>query len=208
MSSHAAELMYQIKVLENELELELAKARIGLRFGLEHGKARFDEEILRLHRQARTNLWRYVRNARPFVVLSAPLIYGLIVPLLLLDAGATLYHTVCFPIYRIEKVRRADYIVFDRHHLAYLNALEKLNCAYCSYANGLIGYVGEIAARTEAYWCPIKHARRLAYRHQYYAEFADYGDVAAYRKTIAAFEAAARDRATAHASLSSTPSTK
>lgn len=31
------------------------------------------------------------------------------------------------------------YVVFDRRHLAYLNAIEKLNCAYCEYGNGVFG---------------------------------------------------------------------
>ena len=66
------------------------------------------------------------------------------------------------------------------------HALEKLNCAYCAYANGLVGYVGEIAARTEAYWCPIKHARRMVMTHARYADFADFGDAEAYRRAIAA----------------------
>jgi len=32
----------------------------------------------------------------------------------------------------------------DRHHLAYLNVIEKLNCEYCGYANGVFAYVREI----------------------------------------------------------------
>ena len=98
----------------------------------------------------------------------------------------TLYQAICFPVYGLAKVRRADHLVFDRHHLPYLNALEKLTCAYCSYANGLISYVREIAARTEAYWCPIKHARRMVMTHAHYADFADFGDAEAYRRAIGA----------------------
>jgi hypothetical protein len=188
MDTHAADLAQRIRALEREFELELAKRRAGLRFGLERGKAVFDEEVRQLHAQAQTSLRRYVLNARPLVILSAPFIYSLIIPLLVLHACVALYQVVCFPTYRMEKVRRSDYMVFDRQHLAYLNVLEKLNCVYCSYANGLIAYVGEIAARTEAYWCPIKHARRLAYTHQYYAEFSDYGDPEAYRKVLDVFE--------------------
>jgi hypothetical protein len=33
--------------------------------------------------------------------------------------------------------------------LAYLNTIEKVGCIYCSYANGLLGLITEIAARTE-----------------------------------------------------------
>ena len=120
------------------------------------------------------------------VVITAPVIYALIVPMLLLDLCVSIYHAVCFPVYGIAKVRRADYIVFDRQSLAYLNALEKLNCSYCSYANGLFAYVREVAARTEQYWCPIKHARKLVAPHAHYADFAAYGDPEAYRQQLEA----------------------
>ena len=116
------------------------------------------------------------------MVLTAPVIYALIFPLILLDLFVSIYQAVCFPVYGIPKVRRGDYLVFDRYHLAYLNALEKLNCAYCAYANGLIAYVREIAGRTEQYWCPIKHARRVIRAHPRYATFEDYGDADGYRK--------------------------
>jgi len=185
MDGDTAKLTQTIKAIEAELDAELAKDRIGLRFGLERGKAMFEEELLRLHKEARTTLYRYVINAHPLVVLTAPFIYALIIPLVLIDLCVTTYQAVCFPIYHIAKVRRADYLVFDRHHLPYLNALEKLNCAYCSYANGLIAYVREIAARTEMYWCPIKHARRMVAAHEHYSTFADFGDADAYRKTTA-----------------------
>ena len=89
-------------------------------------------------------------------------------------------------------MKRGDFLVFDRHHLAYLNLLEKLNCAYCSYANGLINFTREIASRTEAYWCPIKHARRVLGTHQLYNEFPDFGDGDGYRKKIDTLAAKAR----------------
>ena len=67
--------------------------------------------------------------------------------------------------------------------------LEKLNCAYCSYANCLIAYVREIAARTEQYWCPIKHARRVIGSHPRYLKFDDYGDAEGFRKHAAGLRA-------------------
>ena len=194
MSPDIAVLIEKIRALEAELEAELAKRRAELRVGLEKGRALFEAEILRRHRELRTRLSRYILNANPLVVLTAPVIYAVIVPLVLLDVFVTLYQAVCFPVYGIPKVRRRDYLVFDRHHLAYLNALEKLNCAYCSYANGLIAYVREIAGRTEQYWCPIKHARRTIGAHPHYAQFEDYGDADGYRKWLEQFhKAAAKD---------------
>lgn len=183
MNEHISALVQKIDALQSELEVELAKHQAGLRYGLERGRVFFEEELLRRHRELRTNLLRYIAEARPLVVLTAPVIYALIVPLVLLDLAVMFYQAICFPAYGIEKVRRRDYFTFDRHHLAYLNALEKLNCAYCSYANGMIAFVREVAARTERYWCPIKHARRVVGGHPYYPEFSDYGDADAFRKT-------------------------
>jgi hypothetical protein len=186
MNPQIAALIDDIKRLQGELDAELAKQRANLAFGLERGRVVFEQEILRRHRELQIGLARYVLGARPLVVLSAPVIYSVIVPLVLLDLFVTLYQAVCFPVYGIAKVKRGDYLVFDRHHLAYLNALEKLNCAYCSYANGLIAYAREIAARTEEYWCPIKHARRVIGTHGRYAGFEDYGDAEGFRRDLPA----------------------
>ncbi len=185
MNPHIAALTEKIRALEKELDAELAKRRAELRIGLEHGRVAFEEELLRRHRALRRRLLPYILGANPLVILTAPVIYAGVVPFLLLDLFVTVYQTVCFPIYGIAKVKRANYLVFDRHHLAYLNALEKLNCAYCSYANGLIAYVREIAARTEQYWCPIKHARRVVGTHARYALFDDYGEGEGYPERLA-----------------------
>ena len=184
MASKISELLEQIGALENDLATEIARRRAELRYSLQAGRVVFEEEIRRRHRELRTGLLHYIRGARLMVVVTAPVIYGLIVPLLVLDTAVTIYQAVCFPVYGIAKVRRRDHLVFDRHYLGYLNALEKLNCAYCSYANGLISYVHEIAARTEQYWCPIKHAKRLAGIHGHYRHFTDYGDAEAYRREL------------------------
>jgi hypothetical protein len=184
MTGNVATLMDKIRLLESELDAELARRRAQLNFGIERGRVIFDEEVLRRHREMKIGLWRYIRNARPLVVVTAPFIYAVIIPLVLLDLFVTVYQALCFPAYGIAKVKRGDYLVFDRHHLAYLNALEKLNCAYCSYANGLIAYVAEIASRTEEYWCPIKHARRLQGVHARYRDFVDFGDAEAYATNL------------------------
>jgi hypothetical protein len=181
MNPQIAALVENIKALEAELDAELAKRRADLRIGLEHGRIIFEQELLRRHRELKIKLAAYLLNARPLVVLTSPVIYSLIVPIVLLDVWMTIYQLVCFPVYGIPKVRRGDYFVFDRAHLAYLNAIEKLNRAYCTYANGVIAYVREIASRTEEYWCPIKHARRAVGTHARYAGFEDFGDAEAYR---------------------------
>jgi hypothetical protein len=85
---------------------------------MEKGRVFFEAEILRRHRELRTRLGIYLLNAHPLVILTAPAIYALIVPFALLDLSVTLYQAVCCPAYGIPKVRRSDYVVFDRGHLA------------------------------------------------------------------------------------------
>jgi hypothetical protein len=185
MNEQIQQLMDKISVLEADLEAEIARNSAELRFGIEKGRILFEEEVLRRHRELKTSLTKYILNARPLVVLTAPVIYSVIFPLVLLDLCVSIYQAICFPAYGIAKVRRRDYLAFDREHLAYLNGLEKLNCAYCSYANGLIAFVREVAGRTERHWCPIKHAKRVIGAHPYYGQFADFGDAARYRKIVA-----------------------
>jgi hypothetical protein len=135
----------------------------------------------------------FVAQAPVRMLATAPVIYSLIVPLVLLDIWVSAYQAICFRAYRIPRVTRADYIVFDRQHLAYLNWIEALNCLFCAYGNGLIGYVREVSSRTEQFWCPIKHALRISDPHRRYYEFLEYGDAEGYRTRLEAFRQKLRD---------------
>jgi hypothetical protein len=172
------------KEVEAEWETQLAEQRERFRYRLHRGKVRFERDVRELQRRYRIGLFKYITGARIGYLLSAPFIYGLIIPLIFLDLAVTLYQHVCFRIYQIPLVRRRDHVVVDRQHLAYLNGIEKLNCVYCGYANGLIAYAREIAGRTEQFWCPIKHARRTADPHDHTDAFFDYGDAEAYRANL------------------------
>lgn len=109
-------------------------------------------------------------------ILSAPFIYMMIIPSLILDVFLTVYMHICFRLYGIPLVSRSEYITFDRKFLDYLNWIQKFNCLYCSYVNGLYSYAVEIAGRTERYWCPIKNASRMKVNHSWQKDFADFGD--------------------------------
>lgn len=126
-------------------------------------------------------LLRYVLSGSAATALTAPIIYSLAIPVVLLDVWVSAYQAICFRAWGIRRVRRRDYFVVDRHRLPYLNALQKVNCVYCGYVNGLFAYVGEVAARTEQYWCPIAHSRRPRGAHPRSRTFAPYGDASAYR---------------------------
>jgi hypothetical protein len=184
MTDEIDRLFAQIHGLERQIEQRLEEQRTHLRYRLARGRAEFEAEATEVHRRLRTGLVRYLRETPWRHLAVAPVIYAVIVPLALLDLSLSLYQWICFSVWRIAKVRRRDHIVFDRHRLAYLNAIEKLNCLYCSYANGVIGMAREIAGRTEQYWCPIRHALRPRGPHANYRAFVDYGDAAAYRERL------------------------
>lgn len=109
----------------------------------------------------------------PFIWLPLPFIIAL-------DLTCALYQFICFPIYRIDRVKRSEYILIrDRNKLAYLNGLEKLSCMYCGYANGVLRYMKEIAGRTEKYWCGVMHEGRPGFKtqeDQVRQDFARFGD--------------------------------
>ena len=174
------ELIDRIRELEEQLELEYARHREAF----QRQRIEMADRFLELQRRHRIGVWPYLRGARWSVILTAPVIYLGWPVFALIDAFVSFYQRICFPLYRIPRVKRADYLVFDRSELPYLNPIEKLNCLYCSDANGVIAYAREIAGRTEQYWCPIKHATRLRGAHRHYPDFFEYGDSEAYRQGL------------------------
>jgi hypothetical protein len=190
MNERIAEILLKIQGLEERLAEEAERSRAFYDYALKGKLAVFRAEALARHRALRQNLFAYLFSARFLHVLSAPVIYSMILPIALLDLWVTLYQRVCFPIYGIPLVRRAEYVAIDRHHLRYLNGIEVLNCVYCGYGNGVFGYAREVAARTEQYWCPIKHARRLRDPHRLYLNFLEYGDAEGYHASLDACRAA------------------
>ena len=177
-------LFAQIHAAEDEIERLLETSRSQFRYRIAKGKARFDAEIALQHKRMRTGILRYLAQTPLRHLLAAPFIYGMLSPFMILDVSLTVYQWICFSAWGISRVRRRPYIVMDRHRLGYLNAIEKTNCLYCSYANGLLAYAREIAGRTEQYWCPIRHATQVRGPHARYANFIDYGDAEGYRAKL------------------------
>jgi hypothetical protein len=156
-------------------------------FEIKGKRIEFERSVKTAHQRLKRGIFRWIVTDRPQNFLTGPVIYGMAIPLALLDLCITFFQATCFPIYRIAKVRREDYIVLDRQYLGYLNFYERFHCTYCAYANGLVAYAGEIIARTEQYFCPIKHARKVLGTHARYARFLDYGDPADYHAKLEEF---------------------
>jgi hypothetical protein len=184
MDNRLDALLEKLKHLEDELLVEIHRKEQEFHYQIRDKKIRFTQHAREQHRKLVKKISRYLGDAKFLSMITAPVIWSCIVPILLLDFWATAYQFICFPAYGIPKVRRRDYVVMDRRKLGYLNSIEKFNCVYCEYVNGLLAYVQEIAGRTEQYWCPIKHALRLKTMHSRYRNFMDYGDAEDYRKRI------------------------
>ncbi len=184
MENRIQELIERIKDLEKELTEEIQQKQQEFAYRIKDRKVIFTREARQRHRRLIKSLRRFLYESRLLVILTAPVIWACLLPAVLLDIFVSIYHAICFPVYGIPGVRRRDHIVIDRHYLSYLNFIEKLNCVYCGYVNGLISYTREIAARTEQYWCPIKHARRTAAIHSRYHKFLEFGDGENYRQEL------------------------
>jgi len=170
------------KILEkiDSLNISLKKEylRLAKQYGFRVIKRRvvFLKKIKEKNKRFKIPAWKYVIPKNVRHVLSIPFIYSMVIPAVILDIFLSIYHAVAFPLYKIPKVKRKDFIVYDRKFLDYLNFVQKINCLYCSYVNGLFAYAVEIAARTERYWCPIKAASKPKSNHNWYKDFADYGN--------------------------------
>jgi len=186
MNERIHHLLAQLEAAEKDLEKALQEHQVHLNFSIKGKRVEFEHSVKAAHKQVKVGLMKWLGN-RPINLLTAPIIYGMLFPMLLLDACISLYQAICFPTYKIATVKRGDYMIFDRHHLSYLNIVEKSHCMYCTYGNGLLAYATEIIARTEQYFCPIKHARKMMGRHARYASFVEYGDAQDYQAKLEQF---------------------
>ena len=178
------EIMEQMRNLEKRLTIEIQKKQEEFFYKINGRKVRFDKATRDYHKTLMTKVRTYLYNAGILKIIFAPLVWVCIVPAFFLDLVMTVFQFICFPVYNIPKVNRSDYIVLDRHSLKYLNIIEKVNCVYCGYFNGLMGFVREVGGRAEQHWCPIKHARKVGSTHSRYNKFLDYGDADSYKKDL------------------------
>ncbi len=184
MTKRVEEILTQIKTLESELVDELKKKEKEFFYTIEDKKIKFEEEVIKEGRSRIVSSIAFISSFSIPAMLVLPFIWSMIIPAVILDISATIYQTVCFPVYKIPKVKRSDYVIMDRYNLFYLDRFEKINCWYCEYFNGVIAYVREMAARTEQFWCPIKHAQALKEKHSRYDTFFDFGDYLKYREEL------------------------
>lgn len=185
MTETIEQMIDRLRQLEDQLEAAFAAKAGDFGMELKGGKPRFGPEAKTRQRGHKRRI-DFFKTPWP-TLLTLPLVYGMVLPMAILDLAVSVYQLGCFTAWGIERVNRRDYVVIDRQRLSYLNPVQKLNCVYCGYGNGVIAYAREITARTEQYWCPIKHALKVKGSHERYAAFLDYGDAEGFIKSSAAY---------------------
>jgi hypothetical protein len=175
----------EIRKLEDELEELIIKHQQSFLYKVKGTKIEFDAAVLAQQQAFKMSLTQWLKASRIQSIISIPFIYGMIIPIALMHLTIEIYQAICFPLYNIPKAKRSDYFIADRQQLTYLNIIEKFNCAYCSYGNAVIAYSREIIGRTELYWCPIKHARKILGTHKYYQQFLSFGEFEDYHDKTA-----------------------
>lgn len=173
MNTKIDEIFNAIRILEENLKEEI-----------EREEKKISADFLAAQKKFKEKLHVYFARTPFLHILSAPIIYAGIIPALILEFFLFIYQMINFRIYKIAPVVRKEYFAFDRADLEFLNIVEKINCFYCSYFSGLLGYTTEVVARTEQFWCPIRHTRKLHGYHAHYLKFVPYGDGARYRNEL------------------------
>lgn len=123
------------------------------------------------------HLIRKTKHRRLRHILSIPFIYMMFIPAVFIDISVFIFNHICFRLYAIPLVQRRHYVKVDRHKLAYLTPIQKLNCVYCGYVNGVFAYAVRIAGDTEKYWCGIQHQKDPFYGiPPHHKDFLEYGN--------------------------------
>ncbi len=184
MDDKIDDILKQIKSLEDDLLQEFKSKEKEFFYKIKNEKIKFQKEIIDDGKSKLIGSIKYLSSFPVLVILTIPFIWIMIIPIFIVDIFITIYQYICFPIYKIPIVKRSSYVIMDRYNLFYLDKVEKINCWYCEYFNGIIAYVREISARTEQFWCPIKHSRHLKEKHSRYDKFFDFGDYKKYRTQL------------------------
>ena len=188
MKSKINIILSDIDKKKEELKVEYTKLMDKYGFTFSWGKIVFNSEKVKENKRLKKPLLETIFTAQIREIISIPFIYMMYFPALLLDFMLFIYQHVAFRLYKIPIVKRSEFIIYDRAQLDYLNIVQKINCIYCSYFNWLMSYAVEIWWRTERYWCPIKHAKKMKWWHDWQKHFSDYWDPDGFKDTFCKIE--------------------
>ena len=99
-------LLEKMAALENELQEAVHQQESRVFFQIKGKRVEFEQSVKQAHRKLKTSLFRWLVTNRPQNLITGPIIYAMVFPLMMLDFFVSLYQFTCFPIYGINKVRR------------------------------------------------------------------------------------------------------
>ena len=85
------DLVRRLVRLEDQIERKLEAQHTKFRYRLEKKRAVFEEGVVRQHRAIKTGLLSFLRRSPLGTLIVAPAVYGLIVPIALLDLGVSIF---------------------------------------------------------------------------------------------------------------------
>jgi hypothetical protein len=108
MNEQISHILAQMAALEEELRSVVHDQENRMFFRINGKRVEFERSVKAAHKRLKKGFFRWLVTDRPQNLITGPLIYGMAIPLLMLDACVSFYQWACFPIYGIVKVRRSD----------------------------------------------------------------------------------------------------
>lgn len=114
MGSSIQEILKKIETLNNDLREEYDRMLEKYGFSFQEKKIIFLEEFKKRNKKFKLPLWRPLTTTNLRQIIAIPFISGMIIPAIFLDICITIYQGIAFSLYRIPKVKRSEYIIYDR----------------------------------------------------------------------------------------------
>ncbi len=99
MNEQIEQILKKISYLEKKLQDELRKEDKLFDFTFEGKKVCFNKELLKEQQKHLEDIFTYLKNAPILYIITSPIIYGLIIPALILDITVTIYQAINFRVY-------------------------------------------------------------------------------------------------------------
>ncbi len=96
MNEKIRQLLDQMSALEDDLRRELQAQEASALYQIKGKRVEFEAAVRQAHRKLKTNFFRWLVTYRPQNLITGPIIYSMIVPMLVLDVCVSFYQATCF----------------------------------------------------------------------------------------------------------------
>ncbi|MEO7399959.1 MAG: hypothetical protein ABIV07_04210 [Polaromonas sp.] len=103
MNERISQILAQMAALENDLRSAVQDQESKMFFQIRGKRVEFESSVKAAHRKLKTNFFRWLVTNRPQNLITGPIIYAMIIPLMMLDLCVSFYQWSCFPIYGVTR---------------------------------------------------------------------------------------------------------